>query len=162
MFKPALILAALVATPAFAQAPETPATFVMKAGASDLYEKQSSQSVLKTTKNPGVRSFAQMMITDHGKTTATVMAAAKTAGIRPAPPKLDAPKAQMIADLNRATGPARDALYLQQQATAHQEALALHQGYSTSGTQPALKAAATKAVPIVQHHIEMISAIKPS
>jgi putative membrane protein len=116
--------------------------------------------VLKTTKNAQIRRFATSMIGDHGKTTATVTAAARAAKIPPKPPMLDAPKATMVRQLNATRGTARDRLYIQQQKTAHQEALALHQDYAASGTEPHLKAAATAAVPIVQHHLEMLNGMK--
>lgn len=160
MFRAPILFAAVIAMPALAQTAETPSSFVTKAGASDLYEKQSSQLVSKSTQNPDIRRFAQDMITDHGKTTATVTAAAKQAGLPAKPPKLNATQTANMKALTSAQGAARDRLYLQQQGTSHQQALALHQGYSQAGTEPHLKAAATKAVPIVQHHIQMLGQIK--
>ncbi len=155
-----LILAAmagLATTAAVAQTAPAPAEFVKQAGASDLYEQQSSKLVLATTKNPKIRAFATMMITDHDKSTAMVKAAAAQSGVTPMPPRLAPRQAAMIADLTRASGPARDSAYVTQQKAAHQEALALHRSYAATGTAPALKAAAGKIVPVVQHHIEMLS-----
>jgi putative membrane protein len=127
---------------------------------SDLYEKQSSQLVLKTTKDAKIRDFAQMMVTDHNKSTADVKVAAQASGLTPKPAALDAKKAAMIADLTKASGKTRDQVYLTQQKAAHQEALSLHQGYASAGEKPALKAAAAKIAPVVQHHIEMLSTMK--
>lgn len=150
-------LAMLAAAPVAAQmATPTPAEFVSKAGASDLYEKQSSQLVLATTKNQAIRRFATMMVSDHNKSTADVKAAATRAGVKPRPPVLDAEQSKMVADLRVASGTARDQLYLQQQATAHQKALALHSGYAQNGTAAPLKAAAAKIAPVVQHHIDTL------
>ena len=42
----------------------------------DLFEKTSSQMVLKDAKTQKVRDFANMMITDHNKSTMQVKAAA--------------------------------------------------------------------------------------
>lgn len=150
-------LALAFAVPAAAQmATPSPTQYVKKAGAGDLYEKTSSQLVLRTTRDPKVRSFATMMISDHAKSTADVKMAATRAGLKPMPPMLDAAKTRMIANLRAASGTARDRLYWQQQATAHQEALALHQGYAADGTSTPLKAAAAKIAPVVQHHIDML------
>jgi putative membrane protein len=135
------------------------ANYVTKAGASDLYEQNSSKLVLASTKDPKVRSFAQMMVKDHNKTTAEVKAGAAKAGLKLKPPALDAAKSKMIGELTAAKGAARDRLYVQQQKIAHQEALALHQGYSSSGDSAPLKAVAATAVPIVEHHIEMLGAM---
>jgi predicted outer membrane protein len=75
------------------------AEYVKTAGASDLYERQSSQVVLETTADPKVRSFAQMMLTAHAKSTADVKAAAMRSKVPVAPPKLTLAQAEMIAQL---------------------------------------------------------------
>jgi putative membrane protein len=151
-----LTMAALIALPmtaVSAQAPLAPATFVAKAGASDLYEKQSSQLVLATTANPKIKGFAQMMITDHSKSTAEVKRAATAAHVKVAPPRLDADGLKNVAALRAAKGRARDTLYVQQQKVAHQKALALHQGYASNGTVPSLRTVAAGIAPVVQTHI---------
>jgi putative membrane protein len=145
----------VAAAPALAQA-TSPATYVAKAGASDLYERQSS-TLVRSSKNAKVRDFAQTMIAHHTKSTADVKAAARAAGLRPAPPKLMPMQARMIADLRKASGSARDTLYVTQQKQAHQQALALHQGYAADGTSPPLKAAAAKIAPVVQSHLDMLN-----
>ncbi len=152
----ALAASVVIAAPAMAQA-VSPADYVAKAGASDLYERTSSQLVLESSKKEKVRQFAQMMVTDHTKSTAEVKAAAQQSGLTPPPPKLDAEQTRMVSQLRQATGEARDRLYITQQKTAHQKALALHQGYATSGTAVPLKAVAAKTAPVVQHHIEMLN-----
>ena len=82
-------LALLSATPALAQA-MSPSEYVMTAGASDLYEKTSSQVVLQTTTNPDVKMFAQEMIRDHTQSTAMVKAAAMKSRVKVSPPMLTA------------------------------------------------------------------------
>jgi putative membrane protein len=153
----AATMALSAATPGFAQ---NAAEYVMKAEAGDLYEKQSSQLVLKTTKDAKIRDFAQMMATDHTKSTADLKAAAQASGLTAKPAALDAKKTAMIADLTKASGTKRDQVYLAQQKAAHQEALSLHQGYASAGEKSALKAVAVKIVPVVQHHIEILSTMK--
>ena len=149
----------LAATPVLAYAAPTASstTYVKMAGAGDLYERQSSTVLLQSTANPKLRSFAQMMVTDHTQSTADVKAAALKAGVRPAPPTLTPKQSSDIAALRAARGPARDTLYIDQQKAAHQQALALHQDEATNGSAPSLKAAATKIVPVVRHHIDMLA-----
>lgn len=157
-----LLAAAAVtaASPAYAQAADPAArTYVMKAGASDLYEIQSSQLLLQSTQDQRLKDYANMMITDHTKSTADVKAAAQSAGMKVAPPKLDATGRSNVAALRRAKGPARDQLYVQQQKTSHQMALELQQGYATGGTVEPLKNAAATIAPVVQHHVEMVAAM---
>ena len=147
-------LALCAASPVLAQT--TASDFVKAAGASDAYERQSSQLVLQTTKNAKVRDFATMMLKDHANSTQMVAKAAREAGVTPTPPALTPDQAQMIAQLRGATGAARDRLYVTQQKTAHQKALALHQGYARGGDKTPLKAAAAKIAPVVEHHLGML------
>lgn len=140
-----------------ASAAPADADYVMMAGAGDQYEIQSSKLVLASTSNADLKKFANMMISDHTKSTAMVKSAAMKAGLHPKPPMLDADGQDMIAKLKMAKGPDRDALYLTQQKMAHEKALALHQDESTTGTTASLKMAATNIVPVVQSHKSMLS-----
>lgn len=151
----AVIAAVFAATPSVAQNVDT-STFLKKAGASDLYERQSSELV-RMSSDPNIKNFAQKMIKDHTDSTNKVKSAAAQAGLKVSPPKLDAAQAKMISDLRAANGSARDKLYVSQQKTAHQQALALHQNYAANGDAPSLKQVAGKIVPVVQHHIEMLN-----
>lgn len=144
------------AAPALAQSMSS-ATYVMKAGASDLYERESSKLLLTSTANPQLKSFAQMMVTDHTKSTADVKKAAMKAKVKVAPPKLNAEQSSNMAALRAARGTARDSLYIEQQKTAHQEALMVQQDEADNGRAASLKMAASNIVPVVQHHIEMLN-----
>ncbi|VWX49638.1 DUF4142 domain-containing protein [Novosphingobium sp. 9U] len=139
---------------AYAQA-MTSAEYVAAAAAGDTYEIQSSQTVLQTTQDPKIRSFAQMMIQDHTKSTAKLKAAALTAKVK-AKPMLMPAQAEMIAQLKAETGAARDQAYVAQQKQAHSQALTIHQSYGMDGKNVALKMVANGVVPVVQHHIEML------
>lgn len=150
-----LAAAALTAMPAAAQV-MTPSEYVATAGASDLYERQSSQLVLETTQDPKVRAFATMMLTDHAKSTADIAAAALRSRVRPVPPQLNPLQAEKIAELRAAAGPMRDKAYVAQQRASHNQALDVQKAYSMEGTAAALKAAATKIVPVVTHHVDML------
>ena len=148
-------VAGLGARPASAQvmpAGENVAT----AGASDLYERTSSQIVLETTADPKVRDFASMMLTAHVQSTADVEAAALKSKIKIAPPRLMPAQAEMIAQLRAETGAARDAAYVAQRRAAHGQALSVQKAYAMDGAAPALKQAAEKIVPVVEHHIVML------
>ncbi len=150
---PAFALAGL-AVPALAQTAPTPKQFVAKAGASDKFEITEAK-LMTGSSDPQVRMIAQHMIADHTDSTAKVKAAAMSDGLKPMPPVLDAKQRRDIAALKMAKGKKKDRLYMSQQLPAHQDALALMQGYSSAGTAPALKQAATDIAPVVQSHIDM-------
>lgn len=156
------IAAAVIAEPvaaAVAQAPTSGPAYVAKAGAGDQYEIQSSRLLLQTTHNAKLRDFANMMIRDHTNSTAKVKAATQRAGITVPPPHLDAMGTRNVAALRGAKGEARDRLYVTQQKAAHQQALALHQGYAAHGSVPALKAVAGEIAPVVQTHLTALQSM---
>ena len=149
------IAATTIAAPALAQV-MPPAEYVKQAGASDLYEITSSRTVLESTADPKVRTFANMMIRHHTKSTADVKAAAARSRVRAAPPTLTPAQNELVAQLRHESGPARDKAYIAQQRQSHNQALALQTAYAKEGTAAPLKAAATKIVPVVRSHITML------
>jgi putative membrane protein len=147
--------ALLIAAPAAAQV-MAPTEYVATAGASDLYEITSSQTVLESTADPKVRQFAQMMIMHHTKSTADVKAAAAKARVIAPPPALNPLQTELVAELRAEQGPARDAAYIAQQKASHGQALNVQKAYAMEGTAAPLKSAAAKIVPVVQSHIAML------
>lgn len=137
---------------AFAAPIEAP-LYLPKAGASDLFEIESSRVALQKTQNADIRRFAQMMIDHHTRTTQATVAAARAAGLTPPPPALEPHQQAMMAELNRATGAAFDSLYVRQQIMGHQGALGVNRTYSMMGDTPQLRATASTAVPIVAAHL---------
>ncbi|RYG23699.1 MAG: DUF4142 domain-containing protein [Burkholderiales bacterium] len=145
----------LGATPVAAQV-MTPAEYVKTAGASDLYERESAKLVLETSRDPQVRDFAAMMIEMHTQSTKDVKAAAMRSRMKAAPPMLMPTQSEMIAQLRAERGPARDATYIAQQRAAHNQALFVQKAYAAEGTSRLLRDAATKIVPVVEHHIMLL------
>lgn len=141
-------------------APGTDATtYLAKAGAGDLFEIESSRAILKTTQNPQIKSFAEMMIKDHESSTAMLKKAAKSESINAPTPKLTADQQQTLDSIKAAKGADADKIYLGAQREGHGAALSLHKTYAANGNSAALKDAAAKIVPVVQHHITMLDKI---
>ena len=155
LFGAAMLLAA--PTAALAQSMSAGA-YVAKAGASDLFERQSGM-VMANSRNAEVRRFATMMTRDHAKSTADVKMAARRGRVAVGAPRLSPMQMRNLAALKRTRGEARDRLYIQQQKMAHQDALMLQQGYAADGRVAPLQMVAGKIVPVVQHHIEMLSSM---
>ena len=128
--------------------------YVMAAGQSDQFEIQEGKLAEQRAQSARVRAVGKQMVQDHTKSTEMVMAAATASGLpEMPPPPLRADQQQELSQLASASGPAFDRLYVQQQLASHREALTLQQGYSTGGADPNLRGAATKIVPVVQHHL---------
>jgi putative membrane protein len=136
--------------------PTAAPAYVRMAAASDMYEIRSSQMALSKAQNADVRSFAQMMVTDHSQTTQQLMAAASASGMPPLAPELMPMQQDMLAQLQQASGSGFDRLYVSQQLKAHQMALALHSNYARNGDTPALKSVAATATPIIQQHLTRV------
>ena len=128
-------------------------TYVAKAGASDLYEIESSRLAADRAERPGVREMAQQLITDHTRSSQQIMAAAQADGVRPMPPRLEPRQRAMIRELQRARGRAFDRLYLSQQVPAHREALNLHRNFARMGRGDDLRRTAAAIVPVVEGHL---------
>ena len=138
-------------------------TYMSMAASGDLFEIQSSQLALQMSQNAGVRSFAQMLITDHTRMSQQMMATAQSAGLAPPPPAL-LPHHQTMLDQLRMSGANFDMAFRDAQVAAHQEALQLHQNYASGGDHPALRGVAAAAVPVIQGHLnhaQMLSVAPP-
>jgi putative membrane protein len=84
------------------------------------------------------------------------MDAAQRSGMPPMPPPpLRPDHQQTYSQLQSTSGPAFDRMFVDQQVMAHQEALSLHSAYAGSGGDRNLRGAASAAVPIVRHHLDM-------
>jgi len=129
--------------------------FMAQAASGDQFEIQSSQLALQMSQNAGVRNFANMLIADHTRLSQAMAAAAASAGLSPPAPALLPPQ-QAALDQLRATAPgmAFDVAFQQAQIQAHQNALTLMQNYAASGDVPALRTAASSAIPTIQMHLQ--------
>ncbi|WP_129790970.1 DUF4142 domain-containing protein [Sphingosinicella sp. CPCC 101087] len=127
--------------------------YVELAGGSDLYEIESARLALEKTQNADIRSLAQMIITDHERSTQELTAAAGRA--QPpiaASPTMTAEQQANLQALRSASAETFDREYLQQQIRAHEQALGLVTDYSVNGdVEPLRGHASTVADPIRQH-----------
>lgn len=137
--------------------------YVKLAADGDNYEVQSSKIALSKSKSPAIKGFAKQMISDHMTTTKSLTAALTNPDRKIATPSmmLSSDNASKIALLKKTPKKAFDQIYLQQQMQAHQSAWALHKGYATDGTDPALKQVASTALPIVEGHLSMLKGMMP-
>ncbi len=134
----------------------SPSEYVAMAGASDLYEIESSRLALERSSDRQVHDFARGMIEQHTQTTNTVMGAARSAGLTPPTPQLMPMQREMMEELRRNNGAEFDRVYLSQQRRAHDMALALHSHFAERGQSEPLRRAARTAVPVVERHIDML------
>lgn len=138
-----------------------PQTYVATAASADMYEIRASEMAVKRTRSDSVRDFAQRMMTEHRATTEQLARAAAATGIQ-VPAQMLPRHAQMLESLETATrgnDPAAfDRLYLEQQRTAHAEAVDLHRNMTGRADLPAeLATFARETLPKVEGHLAMLT-----
>lgn len=132
--------------------------YVPAAAMADMYEIEAGKIAVQRG-NADVKKFGQMMIDHHTKLSNDFKAALKAANIAEPPATLDERRQGLLNNLRAAGDTDFDEAYLHQQAAAHLEALTLHKTYASRGDNATLKAAAEKAQPIVQSHIDQLQKI---
>jgi len=136
-------------------------SFVESAAASDMYEIEAGKLGSDKASNPDVKSFAEMLVTDHTKSSAEMKAAASQArpGLTPLA-ALPADKQAKIDALKAASGEEFDRLFLTQQVEAHTAALQLLEAYASGGEAQSLKDFAAKTAPVVKAHLEKAKSLQ--
>jgi putative membrane protein len=137
-------------------------TYVESAASGDLFEIESSRLALSRSQNPQVRNFAQMLIDHHTRLTNETAAAARADGLNPPPPRLLPQHQAALQRLQSAPMNGFESAFKAEQITAHQEALNLHSSYAQDGDRPALRASASRAVPVVQSHLDQAQTLPDS
>ena len=146
----------LLGLQAFAQ--NSTQDFVTKVAISDMFEIQSSKLAAKRG-NENIRAFAQQMVTDHTKTTEELKSMVGKAKAK-LPTEMDGDHKQKLAKLEKASGNDFDSMYASMQVQAHEEAVKLFEGYSSSGDDAQLKAWASKTLPALKKHLEHAKQLK--
>ena len=133
------------------------------AGAGDLYEIESSRLALEKAQRPEVRELAQMIITDHERSTRELTSAAQQA--QPPitlAPKLNAEQQANMDALRGASGEAFDGVYLTQQLQAHEKALNLVTAYAQNGDVEALRGHASAVSGPIRQHLTRVRELQTS
>ena len=164
--RPALGLAALLcsfAMAANAQDKKAPkgdkefddAEFVTKASEGGLYEVQVHTLAAKMAKSDEIKKHATMMLKDHTKLNADMKKVATAGGMKVAT-KLDAKHAKTLETLKGLKGAAFDKAYLEDQIEDHEADIKEFTEASEKAKTPALKELATKALPTLKEHLDMV------
>ena len=115
---------------------------------------QTSRLALERSRNPRIRTFAELEIEEQ-------TAVAASLGTVPGGVPLRPDQAQLLQQL-AATPPGSrfDAAYVQGQIIGHQEALQIHGSYSRAGSDPTGRATANVAVPSIKTHLTILSSLR--
>ena len=103
-----------------------------------------------------VKSFADRMVTDHGKVNQELTSIATKKGIA-IPDKLSGKDMRELAKLQKLDAAKFDKEYVKVQLAAHKDAVKLFKKESSNGKDADLKAFAGSTLPTLQEHLTMIS-----
>lgn len=155
------VLAAII-YPVFAQNGVSGKTrdFIEKAAQGGLYEVRSSEVALQRAQRGDVRSFAQKMIEDHTEANQDLKTAISQAGIAFEPPTvLDDAHQGKVKELGEADVEDIDEDYIEDQIEAHEKTIELFEEYAEDGDNTHLQQFASRTLPILRGHEEMIKNI---
>jgi putative membrane protein len=133
----------------------TPSTadFVKEAATGDMFEIESSKLATEKAQGPA-KDFAAQMVEDHTKTSQELESEAEKAKIS-VPNALDSSTQAKLDKLRDLNGQEFTKQYVEDQISAHKDAVSLFQRYGKGGDNNMLKTWATMTLPTLQHHLDM-------
>jgi len=134
------------------------AAFIKKAAVGGMAEVDLGTLASSKASDDKVKSFAQKMVTDHGKANdeLKMLAASKQIEL---PSAIDSKHQATHARLDKLSGSAFDRAYVSDMLADHKKDVAEFKHQSTSATDPDVKAFASKTLPTLEEHLRMIEDI---
>jgi putative membrane protein len=138
-------------------------TFVQKAEESGEFEIASGDLAKHKAQGPDVKKFAAQMVTDHTVAGEKLKEAAAKAGVSAEKVnKMGEQHAADMARLQNAKDAEFDALYIDSQIKAHEEAVTLFRDYVKNGDDPDLRRFAQDTLPTLELHLAHAKSITHS
>jgi putative membrane protein len=142
-----------------AQASNSDKQFLAKAAQSDVNEIKLSQLAEEKASNPAVKAFAQKMVAEHKKLSASMKPFADSWGLT-APTDLDDDHKQEYSKLDGLSGADFDKEYMDQMVSDHTEALDAFTSEAKDTKDAKFKAAVLKGKAVVAAHKNMAYDLK--
>lgn len=138
---------------------QTDRNFMMQAAYGNNAEISAGQLAATKGTNLAVRSYGEMMVTDHTTANADLASLATQTGVT-LPTGLDSMHQALAQQLMVATGHTFDSLYISSQIMDHQIMRTLMQTELSSGSDQRVKNYAQKYLPKIEMHHHMADSIK--
>ena len=131
-----------------------PADFAAAAAASDLFVVETSKLARDQGGSAAVKSYAAMMIAEHGKSTAKLKSVAGEVNpVLSLPTALSADNQAKVDSLKALSGAEFDRRYLADQKAGHEDTLAKMRAFAVGGPAGSLKDFATTGTAMVEQHL---------
>ncbi|WP_179413525.1 DUF4142 domain-containing protein [Mucilaginibacter sp. E4BP6] len=150
----------LLLSTAFAQAPDPDTTarhFIIMASIGNLQEINSGKLATQKAIRMDVKSFGQMMVTDHSDAQKKLLELAKTEGISIPTAATDTPPPDL--NLSKASGDDFDRMYIHNMVSGHRSTVNMFENYAVNGKNSDVKAFAQQMLPTLKNHLSMIKGI---
>jgi putative membrane protein len=151
-----LALAAASSATIAAEAEKSPpaaSVFVKKAALDGMTEVEAGKIALDKSHDPAIRSFAERMVSDHGRANKELASLAKSKGLT-APTELDAEHKAMVNALGSKSGNDFDHAYAEHMQMDHSKAIALFESARGSADTD-LAQFAEKTLPTLKEHKQL-------
>jgi putative membrane protein len=132
-------------------------TFLETVASSNAFEIQSSELAEESAKDDRLKQAAKVIIADHRKAGEKLKAMLEGKGTTPPAETLNPKHQKMLDQLSAAKGADFDILYLDMQAQAHMEAVALFRTYAGSGEDQSLVGFAKETLPALESHLAHVT-----
>ncbi len=155
-----LFITGLAINMACAQAPDPDTTarhFIIMTSIGNLQEVASGKLAVQKAANPDVKSFGQMMVTDHSDAEQKLLQLAKSQNIQMPTAATDTPPPDL--NLSKASGDGFDRMYIHSMVSGHRSTVMMFENYATTGKNPEVKAFAQQMLPTLKSHLTAIKAL---
>jgi putative membrane protein len=132
--------------------PKSDAAFLAAAAQADMTIVHISKMAQDRAASSKLKDFANTLVQDHTSAYQEVSELAATAG-EPVPKGIDRQNDRVIAALDRSKGKTFDRAFLFRQLTEHEKLLSAFEREARHGSNPAVKAYASKALPTIERHL---------
>lgn len=136
----------------------SPDSFMTDAAQGGMAEVELGKLASTKAKDPEVKKFGQMMVTDHSKANEELKAIAAKKNFQL--PADIGPHKSDLDSLSKLSGEEFDSEYVDGMVDDHEDDVAKFQKMADSGTDPELKAFAAKCLPVLKKHLDAIKAIQ--
>jgi putative membrane protein len=133
--------------------------FVHEAAMGGMAEVELGKLAAAKATNSKVKSFAERMVTDHGKANDELKNLASSKHVT-LPAAVDAKHQAAHDRLAKLSGAAFDRAYVRDMVTDHEKDVAAFRRESQSGKDPDVKMWAAKTLPTLQDHLKMIQELQ--
>ena len=132
--------------------------FLMDVAMDGLMEVELGRLAAQQGASDAVKQFGQKMVDDHSQANTELTTLATSKGIT-LPTSIDDKHRQDVTKLSAMSGADFDRAYAKMMLKDHEKAVSNFEKQSTKGTDPDVKAFASKTLPTLQEHLTMVRAL---